>query len=100
MLSYSYKKHRFKQKKPHLDKVSKIQEPVIHGGRLLQISCFQWSTVSSVLKLSSSRSQENSIRPAIKKKSRAPCFLMLVLVPYNHLNQSVRILVRLNVTVY
>ncbi len=43
MLSYSYKKHRFKQKKPHHDKVCKIQEPVIHGGRLLQIFCFQWN---------------------------------------------------------
>ena len=93
MLSYSHKKHRFKQKKPHQDKVCKIQEPVIHGGRLLQVFRFQWNTLSSVLKLSSSRSQENSIRPAIKKKSWAPCFLLLVLVPYNHLNQPVRILV-------
>ncbi len=51
MLSYSNMRHRFKQKKPHHDEVRKIQEPVIHGGRLLQIFCFQWNNVSTVLEI-------------------------------------------------
>ncbi len=74
MLSYSYKKHRFKQKKPHQDKVSKIQEPVIHGGRLLQIFCFQWNTVPSVLKLPSLTESEKLNKACNQKEEPGSLF--------------------------
>ena len=48
MLSYKRMKHRFKQKNRTTTKVRKIQEPVLHGGRLLQIFCFQWNNASTV----------------------------------------------------
>jgi len=57
MLSCSHEKHCFKQKNRTTDKERKIQEPVIHGGRLLQIFCFQWNNVSSVLEPAFSKSK-------------------------------------------
>ena len=47
MHSYARMRHRFKQKNRTTIEVRKIQEPVLHGGRLLQIFCFQWNNVST-----------------------------------------------------
>jgi len=49
MLSFLKMRHRFKQKNRTMNEARKIQEPVIHGGHLLQIFCFQWNNVSTVL---------------------------------------------------
>lgn len=81
MLSYLKMRHRFKQKNRTMNEARKIQEPVIHGGHLLQIFCFQWNNVSTVLETPDlKKGQVLSTRPAIKKKSLVPCFLMLVLL--------------------
>ena len=80
MLSYARMRQRFKQKNRTTTEVRKIQEPVVHGGYLLQIFCFQWNNVSNAPELPDMIMPETSARPAIKTKSLAPFFLMLVLL--------------------
>jgi hypothetical protein len=83
-----------------MNEVRKIQEPVIHGGRLLQIFCFQGNNVSNVLETPDTEASGKFNKACNQKEELGSLFLNVSSFTYRHLNQLVRIFLLFNVTVY